>query len=98
MKSVIVIVAYRPKPAKEKEPLELVRNRVPVLRKEGLVTDRKPTIMRARDGTIIEESMRCLPDLNRSPTDFFGPTQLFSVRISARPCQSATDTTLCGHA
>ncbi len=56
MKSVIVIVAYRPKPAKEKELLELVRNRVPVLRKEGLVTDRKPTIMRARDGTIIEVS------------------------------------------
>ncbi len=56
MKSVIVIVAYRPKPGKEKELLELVRNRVPVLRKEGLVTDRKPTIMRARDGTIIEVS------------------------------------------
>lgn len=56
MKSVIVIVAYRPKPGKEKELLELVRNRVPVLRQEELVTDRKPTIMRARDGTIIEVS------------------------------------------
>ena len=56
MKGVIVIVAYRPKAGKEKELLELVRNRVPVLRKEGLVTDRKPTIMRARDDTIIEVS------------------------------------------
>ena len=56
MKGVIVIVAYRPKPGKEKETLELVRNRVPTLRKEGLVTDRVPTIMRARDGTIIEVS------------------------------------------
>ena len=56
MKGVIVIVAYRPKPGKEKEALELVRNRVPTLRKEGLVTDRVPTIMRARDGTIIEVS------------------------------------------
>jgi quinol monooxygenase YgiN len=56
MKGVIVIVAYRPKQGKEKELLELVRNRVPTLRKEGLVTDRKPTIMRARDGTIIEVS------------------------------------------
>ena len=38
----IVIVAYGPKPGKERELLELVRNRVPTLRKEGLVTDRAP--------------------------------------------------------
>lgn len=56
MKGVIVIVAYRPKPWKEKELLELVLSRVPTLRKENLVTDRVPTIMRARDGTIIEVS------------------------------------------
>lgn len=56
MNGVIVIVAYRPKPGKEKELLELVRSRVPTLRKENLVTDRAPTIMRARDGTIIEVS------------------------------------------
>src|ERR1700746_2543841 len=56
MDGVVVIVAYRPKLRKEKETLELVRNRVPTLRKEGLVTDRAPTIMRARDGTIIEVS------------------------------------------
>ena len=55
-KGVVVIVAYRPKPGKEKELLELVRNRVPTLRKENLVTDRAPTIMRSRDGTIIEVS------------------------------------------
>jgi len=56
MSGVCVIVAYRPKPGKENELLELVRNRVPTLRKEGLVTDRKPVIMRARDGTVIEVS------------------------------------------
>ena len=56
MKGVIVIVAYRPKPGKQKETLELVLNRVPTLRKEGLVSDRKPTIMRTRDGMIIEVS------------------------------------------
>ena len=56
MKGVIVIVAYRPKPGKQKETLELVLNRVPTLRKEGLLTDRKPTIMRTRDSTIIEVS------------------------------------------
>jgi quinol monooxygenase YgiN len=53
---VLVIVAYRPKPGKEKELLELVQSRVPTLRKEGLVTARAPAVMRARDGTIIEVS------------------------------------------
>lgn len=56
MNGVIVIVAYRPKPGQEQQLLELVRNRVPTLRKEGLVTDRVPTMMRARDGTIVEVS------------------------------------------
>jgi quinol monooxygenase YgiN len=53
---IVVIVAYRPKPGREKELLEIVRDRVPTLRKEGLVTDRTPVIMRAKDGTIIEIS------------------------------------------
>jgi quinol monooxygenase YgiN len=56
MNGVVVIVAYRPKPGKESETLDLVRNRVPTLRKEALVTDRTPIIMRARDGTMIEVS------------------------------------------
>jgi len=56
MDGVIVIVAYRPKPGKESELLDLVRSRVPTLRKEGLATDRAPIIMRARDGTIVEVS------------------------------------------
>jgi quinol monooxygenase YgiN len=56
MPGVIVIVGYCPKQGKEKELLELVLDRVPTLRKEGLVTERVPTIMRARDGTIIEVS------------------------------------------
>jgi quinol monooxygenase YgiN len=56
MNGVIAVVAYRPKPGKEQELLELVRARVPTLRKEGLVTDRVPTIMRSRDGTIVEVS------------------------------------------
>jgi len=51
-----VIVAYRPKRGKENELLELVRSRVPTLRKEDLATNRTPIIMRARDGTIIEVS------------------------------------------
>jgi quinol monooxygenase YgiN len=56
MPGVIVIVAYRPKKGKENELLDLVRNRVPILRKEDLVTQRAPMIMRARDGTIVAVS------------------------------------------
>jgi quinol monooxygenase YgiN len=56
MQGICAVVAYRPKAGKEHELLELVRMRVPTLRKEGLVTDRVPTIMRSRDGTILEVS------------------------------------------
>jgi quinol monooxygenase YgiN len=56
MAGIVVVVAYRPKPGCEAELLEIVRSRVPTLRKEGLVTDRVPVIMRAKDGTIIEVS------------------------------------------
>ena len=53
---VCVIVAYRPKPGCEQELLQLVRERIPTLTREDLVTDRASTIMRAQDGTIIEVS------------------------------------------
>jgi hypothetical protein len=33
---------------------ELVRDHLPPLRAEGLVTDREPIVMRAADGTIVE--------------------------------------------
>ena len=56
MAGVCVIVAYRPKSGKDAELLSLVRERVPALRREGLVSDRAPIIMRAGDGTIIEVS------------------------------------------
>ena len=56
MPGVCVIVAYRPKPGKEAELLEIVRSRVPTLAKEDLVTDRAPVMMRAKDGTIVEVS------------------------------------------
>jgi quinol monooxygenase YgiN len=56
MAAVCVIVAYRPKPGEEEALLPLVRERVPTLRQEGLVTERAPVIMRAKDGTIIEVS------------------------------------------
>ncbi len=49
-----VIAAYRPKPGKDAELLELTRTHVPILRDQDLVTDRPPYVMRAKDGTIVE--------------------------------------------
>ena len=51
---ILVIVAYRPKPGKEQHLLELTRTHVPILRREGLATDRPPYAMRAADGTVVE--------------------------------------------
>lgn len=72
MAGVCVIVAYRPKPGKEQELLELVRTRVPTLRGLDLVTDRVPTLMRARDGTFIEvsewSSREAIEAAHRNPT------------------------------
>jgi hypothetical protein len=50
----IVIVAYKPKPGKEADLLQLTREHVPLLRAEGLATDHPVTICQAKDGTIVE--------------------------------------------
>jgi hypothetical protein len=51
---IVVIACYRPKPGKDAEVEVLAREHVPILRGEGLVTDRVPIIARAADGTIVE--------------------------------------------
>jgi len=56
MLGVCVIVAYRPKPGKGDELLELVQSRVQTLCQEGLVTDRAAPIIRAREGTMVAVS------------------------------------------
>ena len=50
----ISVACYRPRPGSEEALAELVRNHLPPLRAEGLVTDRDSIVMRAADGTIIE--------------------------------------------
>jgi len=71
MAGIVCIVAYRPKPGGEAELLELVRGRIPTLRKEGLATDRVPVMMRAKDGTIIEvsewKSQQAIDDAHKNP-------------------------------
>jgi quinol monooxygenase YgiN len=51
---VFSIACYRPKEGKDDELLQLTREHVPILRKEGLVTERPAYAMRAKDGTIVE--------------------------------------------
>lgn len=51
---VIVIVGYRPKPGREADLEYEVRGHLPLLRNEGLVTDRPGLAMRAADGTLVE--------------------------------------------
>jgi hypothetical protein len=50
----IVIVAYRPKPGKAADLLQLTREHVPLLRAEGLATVRPVIACQATDGTIVE--------------------------------------------
>jgi hypothetical protein len=50
----ISVACYKPRPGFEQALLELVRNHLPPLRAEGLVTDRAPIVMRTADGTIVE--------------------------------------------
>jgi hypothetical protein len=50
----IVIAAYKPLPGKEKELIDFTRTHWQILHQENLVSFRKPILMEAADGTIIE--------------------------------------------
>lgn len=49
-----VIVAYTPKPGKEKQLLAAVRKHLEVLRREAFVTDKPAYVMQSADGAIVE--------------------------------------------
>ena len=50
----VVIACYKPKAGKEKAVKALLVDHVPTLRRIGLVTERAPILMEAKDGTLIE--------------------------------------------
>ena len=50
----ISVACYKPRPGREEALMELVRNHLPPLRAQGLVTERTPIVMRTADGTIVE--------------------------------------------
>lgn len=51
---VIAIVGYRPKKGKEDHLKELMKTHVPILREQGLATNRASIVASAGDGTIVE--------------------------------------------
>ena len=50
----ISVACYRPRPGCEEALLNLVRNHLPPLRSQGLVTKRPSIVMRTADGIIVE--------------------------------------------
>jgi hypothetical protein len=50
----LVIACYRPKPGRDAELLDCVRDHMPALRKAELVTGRQSIVLRAQDGTLLE--------------------------------------------
>ena len=50
----IVIVAYKPKPGKDADLLQLTREHIALLRAEGLATDHPVTTCQTKDGTVVE--------------------------------------------
>ena len=51
---VMVMALFRPKPGMDDALMACMRDHMPVLRGQGLATDRPSTILRARDGTLVE--------------------------------------------
>ena len=66
-----VVVAYRPRPGKSRQLLGLLREHLPILRAEGLATDRPAYVMRAADGTFVEvfewKSVKAIEKAHRNP-------------------------------
>jgi hypothetical protein len=50
----ISVACYRPRPGCEQALLDLVKDHLPPLRGQGLVTDRASIVMRAADGAVVE--------------------------------------------
>jgi len=50
----IVIAAYKPKPGQSEALKELMQVHLPILKSQGLVTNRDSIMMEAEDGAVIE--------------------------------------------
>ncbi|WP_270182713.1 hypothetical protein [Alkalihalobacillus sp. CinArs1] len=50
----VSIALYRPHPGKEEDLQKVVKDHLPTLRREGLITEQTPLHLQANDGTILE--------------------------------------------
>lgn len=68
---IFAIAVYRPINDREEELLNVLKDHLPTLRGQGLVTDRPAHIMRAADGAIVEvfewKSGAAISDAHRNP-------------------------------
>lgn len=51
---ILTINCYKPKKGKKNKLHRTIKKHLPVLREQGLITDREPVIIEAKDGTVIE--------------------------------------------
>jgi hypothetical protein len=67
----VVIVVYRPKRGKEAELLKVIEDHMPVLKGQQLVTNRKPIVMKAADGSVVEvfewKSAKAIEEAHTNP-------------------------------
>jgi hypothetical protein len=68
---IFVIASYHPKPGKDSELLQVVRDHIPILRGQKLITDKPAHIMRSTSGSIIEvfewKSQQAIDDAHKNP-------------------------------
>ena len=67
----VVIAVYRPLEGKEERLRELIREHLPILRREGLATDRESVVLRSGNGTLLElfewRSEQAIEEAHRNP-------------------------------
>jgi len=51
---IIVIACFKPKEGKKNELLSVIKDHMPILRNEGLITDRECVVMESSNGSILE--------------------------------------------
>jgi hypothetical protein len=66
-----VIVVYRPKKGKEAKLKEVLKDHLPLLRRQGLATERKSIVMQATDRSVVEvfewKSAQAIEDAHTNP-------------------------------
>src|ERR1043165_8419895 len=68
---VIAVACYKPRSGKSKQLLKCVKDHLPILRSQKLVTPRKSIAMQSTNGTIVEifewKSAKSINDAHRNP-------------------------------